>query len=1224
MKKILLTFTLFIGMCFLLIACTTRVEEVTVTYHTNLDTSSIVEKNYELNSTIQSIDLDLEKEGFEFGGWYLDEEFTTEVKLPYTIKKDTHFYAQWKQIFQVSFKLGDEVYQTISVLENQKLTSLPAPKEEGKVFVGWFYDEEFKQPFDADQSINETITLYGKFEEQDLTITFMDEELVLEVQSIDGNQTASPITAPTKEGKLFKGWSIEKDTYQAYDFTQPVTKSLILYAFYEEIQLTITFYVDEQIYTEEKIKYNATASNPAQAPQKEGYVFLGWYEKDATTPYNFQTRLKENLTLFAQFKAVKTYTVTFIIEGVARTVSVNENAIVTPIEVTVEGYELDKWVIGNTSESFDFNTPITQDITLTAVLRIKTFNVIFKDGAHILNTQTISYNQTASSVPNPSKPGYTFIGWSYKETEFDVFDFSTKIKDNFTIYAYYEINSYTVTFKVGNSIFATETVVYHSTVTPPADIPASPEEGKTFVGWFYDDTLFDFTTKIIESIELIAHFGDAQIEITNYKGYNEGLYFEVNALPNTSPEDYDVQYKLSSSSTWNIVDQELIRITNDKVRCDVVGLIPGSYQVKIDVLGKTRTITCTVTQDDRSGYAHFNYESGVGAYNNDGSLKSNAVVVYVTNSNKNTVKAKIGSKEYTGLANILKACTNSSYALNIRILGEIQTTQWNFMEHGAGSTSTRQENLDNTFKYAEDPTGWDTGSSSNYNKLNEKEIISKGINSMSNDKAKGITQLNGLTNQVLRSKKANDKGAYEYDSYYNMLDIDGGYNITIEGIGTDASIFQWGFTFKKCNSIEVKNLRFYNYTEDAVGFEGSSGKQSSYGNYWIHNCTFDLGVNNWDVCYENDKKDGDGSTDVKYCHNVTISYTQYNKTHKTNLIGSGDSAQQYNITLHHNFYNQAGSRLPLVRQANIHIYNNYYYKSSSYSHSIRANCFAFVENCYYEGGKNPYEVVKTSTYNATAIKSYNNIYQGVQISGSSYKAENNVTSRTQTVSGNCKPNGEIDYTNFDTNSTLFYYKNNQSDVSVLLDAKDVPEYCRTRAGVLKSNPITGDIEGGSPTDPDTPENPDLPENNKVILHFNEVTKDVDLSGQTIQGITFNGKTGKTIKATSCNVTLAGMKLTNSINVGGAGSLKELSVGFTISKTANITVYYANGSNNAATAGERFAMLCSAAGNEASPIGSTLNTDIVSYTFQNKTAGEYAVASKGSGLYIFLIVIEYLE
>ena len=44
----------------------------------------------------------------------------------------------------------------------------------------------------------------------------------------------------------------------------------------------------------------------------------------------------------------------------------------------------------------------------------------------------------------------------------------------------------------------------------------------------------------------------------------------------------------------------------------------------------------TTKANDRSGYAFFNH-SGIVAYNEDGTLKSNADVIYVTNETKNTV-----------------------------------------------------------------------------------------------------------------------------------------------------------------------------------------------------------------------------------------------------------------------------------------------------------------------------------------------------------------------------------------------------------------------------------------------------------------------------------------------------------------------------------------------------------------------------------------------------------
>ena len=71
---------------------------------------------------------------------------------------------------------------------------------------------------------------------------------------------------------------------------------------------------------------------------------------------------------------------------------------------------------------------------------------------------------------------------------------------------------------------------------------------------------------------------------------------------------------------------------------------------------------------------------------------------------------------------------------------------------------------------------------------------------MSNDINNGITELVGLTNRINYDVEKN-----ELDSYYNMLDVSDVNNLTIEGIGTNAGIYQFGFwdTFVKCWEFET-------------------------------------------------------------------------------------------------------------------------------------------------------------------------------------------------------------------------------------------------------------------------------------------------------------------------------------------------------------------------------------------------------------------------------------
>ncbi|MDE7161223.1 MAG: hypothetical protein K2N65_00525, partial [Anaeroplasmataceae bacterium] len=205
-----------------------------------------------------------------------------------------------------------------------------------------------------------------------------------------------------------------------------------------------------------------------------------------------------------------------------------------------------------------------------------------------------------------------------------------------------------------------------------------------------------------------------------------------------------------------------------------------------------------------------------------------------------------------------------------------------------------------------------------------------------------------------------------------------------------------------------------------------------------------------------------GGIDVKYINSVTLAYNKFNNCKKTGLVGGDNKNHTKNITFHHNYYYNVESRLPLGRQANMHIYNNYY-ESCGTCQDIRANAFVFSEANYFDGCTTAQKVSTDSTYPGTVIKSYNDYYNGSSKQNTTQATK--VNSRTQSLTGNCKPDGSTDYTNFDTNSTLFYYSNGASNVTLLHKNTDVPAYCKSHsgAGVLKS---AGSSSGGTVTPPE--------------------------------------------------------------------------------------------------------------------------------------------------------------
>ena len=172
--------------------------------------------------------------------------------------------------------------------------------------------------------------------------------------------------------------------------------------------------------------------------------------------------------------------------------------------------------------------------------------------------------------------------------------------------------------------------------------------------------------------------------ITEASGWLETAY--VKWTPVTGATGYNVYVKSASASDSAYVqlDDELIRKYPSYMRADAVGLKAGDYVMKIVPLnnGKENTSAAivsdklTVNAHDRSGFTFSSnspVKNGVGAYNNDGTLKSNASVLYVTEANKNTVKMKIGNKEYTGVAAITQAIKAKSNCqpVAIRIIGQV-------------------------------------------------------------------------------------------------------------------------------------------------------------------------------------------------------------------------------------------------------------------------------------------------------------------------------------------------------------------------------------------------------------------------------------------------------------------------------------------------------------------------------------------------------------------------
>mgnify|MGYP005887186361 CR=1 FL=1 len=148
------------------------------------------------------------------------------------------------------------------------------------------------------------------------------------------------------------------------------------------------------------------------------------------------------------------YTVTFNAYGGFPTpdeqhVKSGEKAVL-PVEPTLKGYIFAFWYLGEDEQNataYDFNTPVTENITLTAKWNINKYTVAFNTdgGTPVPPAQEVEYGLAATEPAAPGKTGYTFDGWYLGDEKYD---FSAAVEQNITLTAKWEKKTYKVVAKL--------------------------------------------------------------------------------------------------------------------------------------------------------------------------------------------------------------------------------------------------------------------------------------------------------------------------------------------------------------------------------------------------------------------------------------------------------------------------------------------------------------------------------------------------------------------------------------------------------------------------------------------------------------------------------------------------------------------------------------------------------------------------------------------------------
>ncbi len=395
--------------------------------------------------------------------------------------------------------------------------------------------------------------------------------------------------------------------------------------------------------------------------------------------------------------------------------------------------------------------------------------------------------------------------------------------------------------------------------------------------------------KILTSLLLLGSLlpVQASVSIQTVGGWFESGY--VTWSPVEGATGYNVYYKATSATDYIQLDAPLVREYKEYGRADVLGVTAGNYQFKVVPVNANGEMTAEATETasfevkahDRGGFAHFKTASTT-------FKPENGIGAY-----KNDGTLKEGAKVIYVYANNAKEVTT-----------DVITDS-----KGTKTTAKGFQTIIDLYQKGYDKTPIDF------------RIVGT-IKAADMDKFSSSAE--GLQ---IKGNKA----------YSEM-------NITIEGVGNDATIHGFGFLIRNACSIELRNFGIMWCMDDAVSMDTDNS------NLWIHNLDLFYGRPGGAA----DQKKGDGTLDIKGDSKYsTLSYNHMWDNGKSSLCGMTSESGPNYLTYHHNWFDHSDSRHPRIRTMSVHIYNNYYDGNSKYGVGATTGADVFVENNYFRNCKYP-------------------------------------------------------------------------------------------------------------------------------------------------------------------------------------------------------------------------------------------------------------------------------
>lgn len=170
----------------------------------------------------------------------------------------------------------------------------------------------------------------------------------------------------------------------------------------------VTYKDGDSEYAKQVLPSGTLATRPDTPAATPGYTFGGWNKADGTAWDYASDKVTDNITLYAKW-AANTYTITFDTAGGSEIAPITQDygtQIAAPANPTRKGYTFKGW---------DKEIPETmpaENITVKAQWEINQYTIAFDTaGGNEIAPITQDYGTAITAPADPTREGYTFIGW---------------------------------------------------------------------------------------------------------------------------------------------------------------------------------------------------------------------------------------------------------------------------------------------------------------------------------------------------------------------------------------------------------------------------------------------------------------------------------------------------------------------------------------------------------------------------------------------------------------------------------------------------------------------------------------------------------------------------------------------------------------------------------------------------------------------------------------------